>query len=96
MKSRHSGDEESYRSMNRQANEAFGKVFFNMFTFSAASLWAVFFVLAWMQTRFMDIEFFVPGFGVSFGYVFTFFLLYIVARVLIRNIKLLYARRVSP
>jgi len=93
MKSRHSGDEESYRCMNRQANEAFGKVFFNMFTFSAASLWAVFFVMAWMQTRFIDIEFFVPGFEVSFGYVFTFFLLYIVARILIRNIKLLCARR---
>jgi len=83
MKYKQSGDDEAYRNLNRQANDAFGKVFFNMFTFSAASLWFAFFVLAWMQTRFIDIEF--PFFrsGWSVGYVFTFLMMYVLARIII-------------
>ena len=60
LESKRSGDEEEYRRLNRDANDAFGRIFFNMFTFSAASLWAVFMVLAWMQTRFMKVEFPLP------------------------------------
>jgi hypothetical protein len=45
-------DKESYRSCNKQANEAFGKYFFNMITQGAAYLWPVPFALAWMSTRF--------------------------------------------
>ena len=82
-----SGDEISYRDLNREANDAFGRVFFNMFTFSAASLWSVFVVLAWMQTRFMSIEFRMPILNSSVGYVFTFILLYILARVIVGMLK---------
>ena len=71
MDSKLSGDEEAYRSRNKEANDAFGMIFFNLFTFSAASLWAVFIVLAWMQTRFIQIQFplplSMPVFGDSVG-----------------------------
>jgi hypothetical protein len=91
LKARSSGDDALYGELNREANEAFGKVFFNMFTFSAASLWSVFFVLAWMQYRFIDVRFplpfRVPLLGESVGYVFTFLLLYVLARVVVKNLK---------
>jgi hypothetical protein len=99
MESKRSGDEGEYRRLNREANDAFGRVFFNMFTFSAASLWAVFIVLAWMQTRFMQIEFplpvALPVLGESVGYVFTFLLLYIMARIFIGNLKRLLSQTAS-
>ena len=93
MKYRQSGDDEAYRNLNREANDAFGRVFFNLFTFSAASLWFAFFVLAWMQTRFISLEFRVPLVGITVGYVFTFLLLYIMARVIVGNLRNLANRK---
>lgn len=91
------GDYAGYKSLNSEANDAFGRVFFNMFTFSAASLWPAFFVLAWMQSRFIGIEFplpfSLPLLGESVGYVFTFFLCYVLARILSRNAKALLHER---
>jgi hypothetical protein len=93
------GDDDAYRHMNREANDAFGRVFFNMFTFSAASLWFVFFVLAWMQFRFIGIEFPIPVqlplFGSSVGYVFVFFLLYVLSRMLFKVLKRTVAKQLS-
>jgi len=65
--------------------DAFGRNFFNMVALYAASLWPIFFALAWMQYRFSEIEF--PIFGVSVGYAFTYFLMYVLARILFENIK---------
>ena len=85
------GDGTAYRHINREANDAFGRVFFNMFTFSAASLWPAFLALAWMQTRFMSIEFpvafSIPFLGNRVSYVFIFLMTYILARVAFSNIK---------
>jgi hypothetical protein len=53
-------DKENYRSCNTEANEAFGKYFFNMITQGAAFLWPVPFALAWMGTRFSGVEFELP------------------------------------
>ncbi|HET98353.1 MAG TPA: hypothetical protein ENN98_06635 [Desulfurivibrio alkaliphilus] len=50
-------DKESYRNCNKQANEAFGKYFFNTITQGAAYLWPVPFALAWMSLRFSQVEF---------------------------------------
>jgi hypothetical protein len=86
-----SGDKEGYRKYNDMANDAFGKLFFNMIALSAASLWPVFFALSWMQYRFIEIEFplivKVPLFGKSVGYVFFFVLFYILAKILFKNLK---------
>jgi hypothetical protein len=79
------GDSVGYKACNKEANEAFGQLFFNKFGLSAASLWPAFLALAWMQTRFADVEF--PLFGTSVGYVFTFVLLYILSRILFRYLR---------
>jgi hypothetical protein len=95
------GDKAAYQELNKEANDAFGKVFFNMFTLSAASLWFVFVALAWMQLRFIGIEFPIliklPLLGETVGYVFTFFMFYVLARILARNIKgMLASERMMP
>ena len=91
MEARRSGDMEGYHELNREANDAFGRVFFNMFTFSAASLWSAFMALAWMQMRFREIEFPIPVrlpiLGDTVGYVFIFLLLYIFSRIIFGNLK---------
>lgn len=91
MQASRNGNKSLYRQLNNEANEAFGKVFFNMFTFSAASLWFVFFALAWMQSRFNEVElpmpFQMPVLGGSVGYFLIFLLFYILSRILIKNLK---------
>jgi hypothetical protein len=72
-----SKDKNAYRSCNKEANEAFGKVFFSQVALGASSLWPVPFALAWMQYRFGMVEFSLPlslpGVGDSVGFMFTFF-----------------------
>ena len=84
-------DKMSYKACNDRANDAFGKYFFNMIAYSASSLWPGFFVLAWMQLRFNDVEF--PFFHPlslvlpPTGYFFSFLLCYILARIVFKNIR---------
>lgn len=90
------GDAESYRACNREANDAFGHLFFNKFGLSAASLWPPFLALGWMQSRFLDVQFPLAFplsrlFGETVGYAFTFIPLYILCRILFR-----YARPYLP
>ena len=44
-----SGDKESYKAINRMANEAFGKSFFLMTAMGMSSLWPAFLAAAWLQ-----------------------------------------------
>ncbi|MEW6664020.1 MAG: hypothetical protein AB1512_02210 [Thermodesulfobacteriota bacterium] len=81
------GDEESYRAVNKEGNDAFGQLFFNKFGLSAASLWPIFFTLAWMQERFSEIGLPVPGTGWEINYVFFFLLCYIPAKMLFDRMK---------
>jgi hypothetical protein len=84
-------DKASYKACNDTANEAFGKHFFTMVAYSASSLWPAFFALAWMQARFGAVEFplsypinqIIP----STGYVVTFLVCYVLARILFKNIR---------
>lgn len=81
------GDKKSYQACNKEANDAFGRVFFNMFGLSAASLWPIFFALAWMQQRFSGIGFPIPFTGYEVNYVVTFLVCYFLARILFGRIK---------
>ncbi len=86
------GDKKLWKVMNRRANDAFGKQFFAQFAMGVASLWPVFFALAFLQNRFAHIEFPLPFEGLGFrgGTVnyFTIFLLeYILARILFGKVK---------
>ncbi|MDO9565998.1 MAG: hypothetical protein Q7J15_04590 [Candidatus Desulfaltia sp.] len=84
-------DKMSYKACNKEANEAFGKVFFKQIALAASSLWPIPFALGWMQTRFLDVEFLLPcrlpALGESAGYSFTFIPMYILARILFGKIK---------
>jgi hypothetical protein len=84
-------DKESYRSCNKEANEAFGKYFFNMVTHGAAYLWPVPFALAWMAIRFSRVEFellfSLPFIGNTVGFAAVPIPLYILARILWGKIK---------
>jgi hypothetical protein len=81
----------AYRACNKEANDAFGKVFFSQIALGISSLWPLPFALAWMQTRFLTIEFdlpvSLPVIGGSVGYPFTFILIYILTYILFCQIK---------
>jgi hypothetical protein len=81
------GDRAAYKACNREANDAFGEFFFNKFGVTAASLWPVFFALAWMQERFGEIRIPIPWTGLGAGYVVVFLLAYVLARVLLWRIR---------
>jgi hypothetical protein len=88
------GDKTAYKAANKLANEAFGKSFFSQVALSMARLWPIPFALAWMQTRFLEVEFPVPVLGFSVGYLGIFIILYATAYILFKKImkKLSYAR----
>ncbi|MBM4274899.1 MAG: hypothetical protein FJ134_10645 [Deltaproteobacteria bacterium] len=91
------GDKETYRSVNKLGNDAFGKSFFLQLGLSAARLWPVFIPLAWMQHRFAGVEFPIPLTSISLGYMGVFILLYIGAFLAFKRIKrrLPYFRRIQ-
>ena len=81
------GDITSYHACNKQANDAYGRVFFNMFGLSAASLWPACFALAWMQERFIDVPLPIPFTGLEANYVVVFLVCYIGARIFFGRVK---------
>jgi len=91
------GDKETYRSVNKLGNDAFGKSFFLQLGLSAARLWPAFIPLAWMQPRFAEVEFPIPLTSISLGYMGVFILLYIGAFLAFKRIKrrLPYFRRIQ-
>jgi len=87
QKALEAGDENSYRACNKEANEAFGRSFFNKFGLSAASLWPCFFALAWMQRHFLGASIPIPLVGLEVSYFPTFVVAYIAARIFFGKIK---------
>jgi len=81
------GDQEGYKACNKEGNDAFGQLFFNKFGLSAASLWPIFFALAWMQERFAEIGLPLPWIGWEINYFFFFLLCYIPTRIFFGSIK---------
>ncbi|MBW2408452.1 MAG: hypothetical protein JRF72_01545 [Deltaproteobacteria bacterium] len=87
-----SGDRASYRALNRQATDVWGKQFFTMVAYSAGILWPIPCALGWMQTRFADVQFALAFplslvFGKEVGYTFVFIPLYIFCRILFKYIR---------
>lgn len=81
------GDEVSYKALNKQANDAYGHVFFNKFGLSAAALWPVFFALDWMQPHFAETGVAIPGCPAGMNYVAVFLSCYILARIVFGRAK---------
>ncbi len=84
-------DQVSYKACNKQANEMFGKYFFSMIAHSTACLWPAPFALAWMQTRFLGVQFplaYPLSLLWSSTQYFTIFLaLYILARIIFKHMR---------
>ncbi len=84
-------DKESYLALNREANDAFGKVFFTRVALAAASLWPLPFAMQWLASRFGDVLFALPvtlpKTGDTVGYAFTFIPMYILVRIVFGRIK---------
>jgi hypothetical protein len=86
------GDKVSYKALNKDANDAWGKYFFIMAGYSAGILWPVPLALAWMQTRFQGVEFALTFplnlvFGDYVGYPFVFFPMYLLARIVFKYLR---------
>ena len=81
------GDKEAYQAANKLANEAFGKSFFLQFSLAAARLWPLPFALAWMQLRFLEVEFPLLLLPFSLGYIGVFILCYAAAYFLWKTVK---------
>jgi uncharacterized membrane protein (DUF106 family) len=79
------GNKAAFKACNGIANETFGKSFFSQVSLSAASLWPIFISLGWMQYRFGAVEFHLPY--LTFGYLSSFILCYIIVRILLSKIK---------
>jgi hypothetical protein len=91
MKALAAKDKPAFKSCNKQANEAFGKLFFSQIALSAASLWPIPFAAGWMQTRFLNVQFHLPvslpWIGDQVGYMFTFLPVYVLVYILFGKIK---------
>jgi hypothetical protein len=84
-------DKQAYKSCNKVANDAFGKVFFSQIALSISALWPVAFAAGWMQTRFQDVTFnlpiALPVVGDHVGFMFTFLPIYILVYILFGQVK---------
>jgi len=81
------GDKGAYQAANKLANEAFGHSFFQQAALSAAFLWPVCFALAWMQYRFLEVEFPIPGTNWSLGFIGAFIIIYLAVFFLMKKVK---------
>jgi hypothetical protein len=54
-------DKSAFQKINREANDAFGKLFFSQIALAASSLWPIALAAGWMQTRFLNVEFALPA-----------------------------------
>jgi hypothetical protein len=81
------GDRTSFRAANKLANEAFGLSFFSLMALAMAHLWPIPFALAWMQYRFLEVDFPIPGTNWSLGFIGMFIIIYIAAYFLVKQAK---------
>ncbi len=88
-------DRHSYRAVNKEANDAYGRLFFNRFGLSAAFLWPAFFGLAWMQERFADVTVPIPILGVKANYFVVFLISYVLARIVFGRARRCLSYRVG-
>ncbi len=85
-------DQVSYKALNKEANEAWGRHFFTMAAYSGGILWPVPFALAWMQSRFQGVDFELVFplnrlLGENVGYPFIFIPMYILARIVFKYLR---------
>jgi hypothetical protein len=85
-------DRVSYKALNKEANDAWGRYFFTMAAYSGGILWPVPFALGWMQTRFAGVEFELVWpinllIEDSVSYPFIFIPMYVLARIVFKYLR---------
>ena len=81
------GDRRSYKALNKEATDAWGRHFFTMVAYSAGILWPIPFALGWMAGRFAEIGLPLPWTAWKLNYMVFFILCYIPARILFSRLK---------
>ncbi len=92
MEALQAGDKESYKALNKEATDVWGKKFFTMVAYSAGILWPLPFAMGWLGFRFADVDFEVTLplsllFKGGVGYNFTFIPMYILTRILFKYMR---------
>ncbi len=90
------GDKEAYQAANKLANDAFGHTFFQQVALSAAYLWPIFFALAWLQYRFLELAVPIPGTPWSLGFIGVFLLLYFGTLIVVKSVGRFVRRVLRP
>lgn len=86
------GDKVSYKALNKEATDVWGKGFFTMAAYSAGILWPLPFAMGWLGSRFADVDFPVAAplsllLDEGVGYMFTFIPMYILSRILFKYMR---------
>jgi hypothetical protein len=86
------GDKESYKALNKEATDVWGKNFFTMVAHSAGILWPLPFAMGWLNTRFADVDFPIAlPFSIFFkdgvGFLFSFIPMYILSRIVFKYMR---------
>jgi hypothetical protein len=86
------GDKVSYKALNKEATDAWGKHFFTMIAYSGGILWPIPVAMGWLGSRFADVDFIVAPplsllFKTGVGYLFTFIPMYILCRILFKYMR---------
>jgi hypothetical protein len=92
MEAHKAGDQRSYKALNKEATDAWGRNFFTMVAYSAGILWPIPFAMCWMQARFHAVEFPLAYplsvlFGQYVSYTFSFIPLYVLARIIFKYMR---------
>jgi len=92
MEAYRTGDKDSYKALNKEATDAWGKHFFTMVAYSAGILWPIPVAFGWLQYRFQEVAFPLAFplsvvFGKTVGYTFTFIPLYIFCRIVFKYMR---------
>lgn len=89
MKAKQAGDDTAYEGINKLANEAYGKSFFLLMAMGMSALWPAFFGAAWLDYRFGDLCFVLPGWvgGLELSFLAPYILCYVGQRVAWGRIK---------
>jgi hypothetical protein len=96
MEALKAGDRPAYEAANQLANDAFSKSFFMQVALSATFFWPIFFVLGWMQYRFLEVELPIPGTGWSLGYIGVFIIIYVAAYLAFKRLPWIRPAQGNP
>ncbi len=87
IKAANTGNQETYKAVNRMANESFGKTFFTGAALFTASLWPLPFIMHWLSARFEGVVIHtIPFLEKEVGYAFVMLACYVPLRLILSKL----------